>query len=245
MNLNRISIILVEPGTPANIGMVCRAMANFGVSDLRLVNPCQHLHPEAAKLAVFAKDLLGKARLFDSLAAATADLHLTVAATRRQGQLRGELIESVNLPQLLTPLKADAGVGLVFGREDSGLTTAEVAACSCATTIATVAETGSLNLAQAVLALLYELSRPAPAPVRQQDRPAAQGELDALFAQMESVLDRIAFLNPDRPQTVMNPLRRLLTRAHPQPQEVNLLRGIWSQLEQSISNWPDKRRGGN
>lgn len=218
-------------------------MANFGIDDLRLVNPCRHLHPEASKYAVFAKELLGRATTYETLQEALADLHASFATTRRQGRLRGEALESTEVPTVLERLPTHARTGLVFGREDSGLTNAEVALCSHVTTISGCSEQGSLNLAQAVLAMLYEVSRRPGQARGKLDLPTHQ-EYEALFVQMERVLDRIAFLNPNRPETVMIPLRQMLHRSSPSRQEVALLRGICSQIEDSILNWPHKRRGG-
>lgn len=241
----RLSVILVEPRHPGNIGMVCRAMANFGVSDLRLVNPCPHLHPEAHKMAVFAADLLGRARIHESLADALADLEISVATTRRSGRLRGELLDVAQLPERFAALSATGRAGLVFGREDAGLTNAEVALCSHAATIPSTARQGSLNLAQAVLICLYETCRGEFEDGRAPEagERAAQGELTALFAEMEAVLRRIAFLNPARPEAVMNPLRDILRRAGLSVAEAGLLRGLWSQLGWSIRDWRGPRKG--
>ncbi len=241
--LNHVVVVLVEPRTPGNIGMVCRAMANFGARELRLVNPCQYLHPEAHKFAVFASDLLGEARTFPDLASAVADLQLSVAATRRPGRLRGELMNLAEAPGLAAGLPEGGRLGLVFGREDSGLTTEEVALCSHAATIASDPRQGSLNLAQAVVVFLYEFARTAaPSPAQAHDPPARE-EMEAMFAQTEEVLERIAFLNPHCPERVMNPLRRLLNRAAPDKAELSLLRGMWSQIAWSIRDWKGRKRG--
>lgn len=159
-DLSRLAIVLCEPQQPGNIGAVARAMGNFGVGDLRLVDPCLHLHPEARKFAAHASPLLGSARVYASLAEALADLPCTIATTRRGGRLRGELLDSTALPALFDTLPAPARVGLVFGREDCGLSSAQVALCTHAASIATgPAGSGSLNLAQAVVVFLYELAR--------------------------------------------------------------------------------------
>ncbi|KIH76324.1 tRNA/rRNA methyltransferase [Geoalkalibacter ferrihydriticus] len=240
----RIAVVLVEPRHPGNIGMVCRAMANFGVSDLRLVNPCHYLHPEAHKLAVFASDLLGQAQVYASLAEALADLEITVATTRRMGRMRGELLDVSRLPQTFATLSAAGRAGLVFGREDAGLTNAEVALCSHAATIGTSAQGGSLNLAQAVVVCLYETCRSVacatPAP---RQEPASQGEMASLYADMEAVLQRIAFLNPERPEAVTNPLRDIFRRAGLSSAEAGMLRGMWGQLAWSIRDWRGRRKG--
>jgi tRNA/rRNA methyltransferase len=245
LSLPYVAVVLVEPQSPGNIGMVCRAMANFGASDLRLVNPCPHLHPEARKFAVAANHLLGEARLYPDLASALADLQLTVATTRRGGRLRGELLDIAAVPALAAGLPQEGRLGLVFGREDAGLTSEEVALCSYAATVATAAEVGSLNLAQAVLLFLFELSRgrnsvPLPMPAA---APPAQGEMEALFGQMEEILTRIAFLNPRHPEGVMNTLRRILHRAGLDARDLALLRGMWSQIGWSIRDWRGRKRG--
>jgi tRNA/rRNA methyltransferase len=241
-----LAIVLVEPQSPGNIGMVCRAMINFGVSDLRLVNPCAHLHPEAHKLAVGGAPLLGAARLFPTLETALADLTISVAATRRAGRLRGELLPVSEVPALCAAIPEGLRAGFVFGREDAGLTSAEVALCSHAAVIPTNAECGSLNLAQAVLVFLYEHSRsthrPTADPVAEMPR---QGELEELFVQMEEILQRIAFLNPARPEGAMHTLRRIHQRSGLDRRELQLLRGMWSQLAWSIRDWRGRKRGHN
>jgi len=238
-----LSIILVEPQQPGNIGMVCRAMANFGVTDLRLVNPCTYLHPEAKKFAVAASPLLGAATVFPDLPAALADLQVSVATTRRSGRLRGELLDSTELPATLAALPAGTRVGLVFGREDAGLTSAEIACCSHAATVATTSEVGSLNLSQAVLLFLYELARQPVVPAGPAADLPSHAELDGLFRQMDEVLERIAVTNPSRPEAVFTRIRQLTHRAHPDREEVAFLRGIWTQLAESINDWRGKRRG--
>lgn len=242
--LKDLVVILVEPRSPGNIGMVCRAMANFGCSRLRLVNPCQHLHPEARKFAVSASELLGQAEIYSDLASALADRQCAIAATRRPGRLRGELLDLTELPAQLSGYADGSRIGLVFGREDSGLTTDEVALCSHATSISTAAY-GSLNLAQAVIVFLYELSRPSTLPAATAVTPAAQlplGALEPLFGQMQATLERIAYLNPSAPAGVMNSLRRVLQRANLDPRELELLRGMWSQIDWSARNWQGRKR---
>lgn len=245
-SLERVAVILVEPQNPGNIGMVCRAMANFGAGDLRLVNPCAHLHPEARKFAVAASHLLGEAKLYPDLPAAIADLQLSIATTRRGGRLRGDLLDIAELPALQADLPMGGRLGLVFGREDAGLTSAEVALCSHAATVSTAAAVGSLNLAQAVLLFLHELSRaPIDTGRRERSTSPSAAEMEALFGQIEQLLSRIAFLNPDRPEGVMNTLRRLLHRAGLDRREFAILRGMWSQLEWSVNDWRGRKRGGN
>lgn len=240
-------VILCEPQNPGNIGSVARAMANFGSIDLRLVIPCDHLHPDAKKFAVGAVHLLESAQIYPDLAAAVSDLQISIATTRREGELRGTLIESSNIhAQLIDSLATNTRLGLVFGREDSGLTSSELALCSHVATVSTSDEQGSLNLAQAVLLFLYEINRQPGVETMQPDFDhPSQGELNGLFEQMHGVLERIAFLNPSRPEAALHKLRQLTLRANPDRNEVALLRGVWSQLASSINNWRGRRKGNN
>ena len=156
----QICIVLVRPRHPGNVGAVARAMGNFGVTDLRLVDPCAHLHPEAHKFAANASHLLGGASVHPELSAALAGCDLTVATTRRGGRQRGTLLDSTELPRLAEGLPVSGRIALVFGPEDTGLSSAEVALCGHAVAVATSdGGLGSLNLGQAVLLFLYELAR--------------------------------------------------------------------------------------
>src|SRR6266540_6078360 len=123
---DNIAVVLVEPQNPGNIGMVCRAMKNMGLTQLRLVNPCQYDHPEARKFAVWAKDLLQTAQVFSSLQEALVDSHHSVATTRRHGKYRQEIFTPMELVPKILPDLESRKAALVFGREDNGLTTEEV-----------------------------------------------------------------------------------------------------------------------
>lgn len=238
---SRPAIILVEPQHPGNVGMVARAMANFGASELRLVNPCDHLAFDARKFSLHAFPLLEEAKLYPDLASALADLHLSVATTRRSGENRRVPLILSDLPQQLNP--AAGRCGIVFGREDTGLTSAEVALCSLGVTIPTDPAFASLNLAQAVGIVLYELSRESVAiqPPCGAEQPT-NGEMEELFRQMEETLARIAFFKSEPPEIRMNRLRRIYRRANLDLFELNLLRGLWDQLGWSIRDWSGRKK---
>lgn len=237
-------IILVEPQHSGNVGMVARAMANFGARELRLVNPCDHLAGEARKFALHAAPILERAGIYPDLGAALHDLHLSIATTRRSGEHREVPLALTALPERIGRCVADEKVGLVFGREDTGLTNTEVAACTLAATIPTDPDFASLNLAQAVAITLYELSRDAAVAesMAAGERPT-QGELEGLFTQMETILRRIAFLHPVRPDLRMNRLRRIHRKADLDRREFNLLRSLWDQLGWSIRDWAGRKKG--
>lgn len=240
-SLKKLSVILVEPQSPGNIGMVCRAMKNMGLTQLRLVAGCDHLHPEAFKFAVSAKDLLEQAVLFSSLSDALADISTSVATTRRSGKYRQELLSPPQAAQTL--LNSPGSAALVFGREDHGLSTAELSLCSLQATIPSSSEYGSLNLAQAVLIFCYELfGTSAQETASAQRTPASSGEIEPLFTHMERTLLRIGHLNPQNPEHIMRSLRRILFRSELDSREVAILRGIFSQIDWAAGDFSDRKR---
>ena len=235
--MDRISIVLVEPQSPGNVGMVCRAMKNMGLADLRLVKGCRTDHREARKFAVSARDLLDNARLFDSLEEALADREITVATTRRHGKYRNEMFTPREVAQEIRSAIGDNRAALVFGREDNGLTTDELSLCRWNATIPTSEEYGSLNLAQAVLIFCYELFLGIGDNTPDRSRSVASVlEMEMLYGHMENSLLRIGFLNPQNPAHVMRSLRRIFARAGLDSREVAIIRGMMSQIDWAATN---------
>lgn len=222
--------------------MVCRAMKNMGLSNLRLVNPCPIDHPEALMFAVSAKDLLETAEIYPDLQSALADTPLSVATTRRHGKYRQEIFTP---KEIVAKIAADAGTNrasIVFGREDSGLTTQEVSLCRWQATISTSAEYGSLNLAQSVLIFCYEILNGNQVSDRQNIRELAPGEsLESMYTHMEKVLMKIGFLNPENPAHLMMTLRRILSRADLDDREVTIVRGMMSQIDWACGDFRGKK----
>lgn len=237
-----LSIVLVEPQSPGNVGMVCRAMKNFGLCDLRLVNPCPIDHPDALKFAVSAKGMLASAKIFTTLEGALADSPLSVATTRRHGKYRQEIFAPSEIVAKIKGGIPENRAALVFGREDSGLTTGEVALCKWQATIPTD-EFGSLNLAQAVLLFSYELRQGLIEGDFTGDAReiATTAELEPLYAQMESTLLKIGFLKPENPAHLMRTFRRIFSRASLDSREVSVLRGLFSQVDWATGEFSGKK----
>ncbi len=236
---DKITIILVEPQNPGNVGMVCRAMKNMGLSNLRLVKGCSRSHPEARKFAVSAGDLLEKARVFTSLEEALEDQEITVATTRRHGKYRKEIHSPGEISRNILSSVGSNRAALVFGREDSGLTTDELALCRWHATIPSSDEYGSLNLAQAVLIFCYELFLGQGKVVPEEQRNLATvTEMESLYRHMEKTLLGIGFLNPQNPAHLMRTLRRIFARSALDSREATILRGMMSQIDWAASNLP-------
>lgn len=240
---DKVSIVLVEPQSPGNVGMVCRAMKNMGLRELRIVKGCPIDHPEALKFAVSAKDLLETARIFPSLEEALADTELSVATTRRHGKYRQEIYAPGEIVEKIEANLAGNRAAFVFGREDNGLTTDELSLCRWHATIPTSDEYGSLNLAQAVMVFCYELfTGMAMVPAETEARPlAGTADLEELYGQMEQTLLRIGFLNPQNPAHLMRTLRRIFSRAELDKRETAILRGMMTQIDWATERFEGKK----
>lgn len=228
------AVVLVEPQGALNIGSVCRVMMNFGYVDLRLVNPrADHLSREARDMAVKAGKLLPRAGLFSSLAEALADCHLSFGTTRRFGKYREDCLLPGQMHDPLARLHPGQRTALVFGREDSGLTTAELALCRYFITIPTDPELPSMNLAQAVAVCLYELSTFAPGlPPAEPARELADSRtLEDMYSHMRRTLTRAEYLDPQNPDHILRTFRRLFGRAGLDQREVRILHGLWSRID--------------
>ncbi len=234
-NLENICVVLVEPRGPRNVGSVCRAMKNFGLRDLRLVNPkTNHLAHEARQMAVKATDLLEDARIFDSLAESLSDCATAFGTTRRFGKYREDLLHPDAAAEQILPLSSTDPVALVFGREDKGLHTAELDLCQRFITIPTDEALPSMNLAQAVALCLYELRKGQgrlQGAATGRKRLAGVKSMEEMYTHMEDSLTECGFLNPQNPDHIMRAFRRIFGRAGLNEREVRILRGLWSQVE--------------
>ncbi len=246
MNLQNICVILVAPQGPLNIGSVCRAMMNFGISDLRLVTPeADHLSDEARRMAVKAGDLLDNATVYDSLAGALADCRYSMGTTRRFGKYRDNFLHPDQAAQALLPLTDEGKTALVFGREDKGLHTAELDLCQRFITIPTCDELPSMNLAQAVSVCLYETAKAARELEGKSTgrKKFATGEaLEGMYQHMRETLTTIGYLDPQNPDHILHSFRRIFGAAGLNERDVNILHGLWSRIDW-VENELKKSRG--
>jgi len=235
---DRLRFVLVETSRAGNIGAAARAIKTMGFSELVLVSPREEdplHHEEAIAFASGANDVLSKARIVDSLDEALAGCNLTVALTAR---LR-EFSPPLRSPRALAEqLHADTSLrcALVFGSERFGLSNEQVERCNALVSIPVNAEYASLNLAQAVQILAYECRVAAMGEQREamgigfQGEAASAEQVEGLFRHLEQALIEIEFLDPDHPKKLMPRLRRLFSRTGLETEEVNILRGIATQI---------------
>jgi tRNA/rRNA methyltransferase len=243
------AVILVEPQLADNIGMVARAMANFGLDDLRLVAPRDGWPNEKARIAASgANYIIDDATPYPSLADSLGDLTYVVATTARQRPLtKPVLTPDEAVAALRERIEKGQRCGILFGRERNGLETSELANADALVMIPVNPRFASLNLAQAVLLLGYVWMRDSgkgslgrvttfESPISEglnlgDNRLADKKELLGFFDHLESELDRLGFFNPaeKRPSVVQN-LRTMFTRMALTEQEVRTLRGIVATL---------------
>ncbi|MFQ6671955.1 MAG: RNA methyltransferase [Candidatus Tectimicrobiota bacterium] len=244
--LDAFVVVLVEPQGPANVGSVARAMKNMGVRALRLVNPGEWYGPEARKMAMRGRDVLEAATLYEDLAEALSDCGYVVATTRRGGPLRSGGQPPRELARHWLEVAATNRVALVFGPEDRGLSNQELSLCQAVCTIPAEPAFSSLNLAQAVLLVCYEcyLASGAGEPPPAAPSLAPHEELEAMFGQMRTELERIGFLQGSHQDHIMIALRQMFGRAGLTSREVRILRGIFQQMRWYIDEGSHRERTG-
>ena len=229
------AIVLVEPQLGENIGTAARAMANFALSDLRIVNPRDGWPSERARAAASGADfVIDAVRVFDTVAEAVADLNHVYATTARARDVTKPVsIPASAAPDMVARIGAGQQVGVLFGRERWGLNNEEVSLSDQLLTFPANPGFASFNLAQAVLLIGYEWFQAAgrddveAADYRRVQTPAKRSDLFALFEHLEGALDEAGHLYPPekRPAMVRN-LRAMLQRAELSEQEVRSLRGV-------------------
>jgi len=232
--LVNVRIILVGTTHPGNIGAAARAMKNMGITDLMLVNPRYFPHADATARASGAEDVLASARVVDSLSEALDDCTYAAGASARSRSIEWPSMAPRECAARLVQEPAASKVAIVFGPEKSGLRNDDLDRCNALLTIPTDPSFSSLNIAMAVQVICYELRlarTDAPTPADPEAPPATSKELEHFYEHLEDVLTRTGFLDPENPRHLMRRLRRLFTKAEPDKNEINILRGILTAVE--------------
>jgi tRNA/rRNA methyltransferase len=231
LKLDHVAIVLHRPRYPENIGAVARAMRNMGLNSLLLVEPRDFDLEKALKLSTHeAADLVHQAQIFDDLKAALAPFHYVVGTTARLGKHRQIVHLPATMAQKLIPISHKNRIAILFGPEDRGLTNEDIRNCYMLVNIPT-ADFSSLNLAQAVMIIAYELNC-----VQREDaspsapRLATQHELNGMYSQLLDILVRISYLNPENPDYWMDKVRQFLRRLNLRAREVSIIRGLCRQV---------------
>ncbi len=232
MNLDNIAIVLHRPRYPENIGASARTARNMGIKQLIVVEPRDCDLTRVLKMAThFAADLVEAMEVFEDLKTALAPFQYVVGTTARVGGMRSTISSPRKLAEKLVPISQKNRVALVFGTESSGLTNAELRLCHAVVTIPT-AEFTSINLAQAVMVLCYEMflaSRKDTTPFTR--RLATRHELEDMYEHLKETFINISFINPENPDYWMQHIRRFFSRLDMRARDVKMMRGICRQIE--------------
>ena len=237
MSLKNIVIILAGTKHPGNIGSAARAMHNMGLSRLVLAAPRCAVNEESARLAKAGKNILDSAKTFRSLKSALRGIRFLVGTTGKTGGYRSQSYAPRILAARILDHAARQKVGILFGPEDTGLVDEDLRFCQMLIRIPTQHKARSINLAQAVMIVSYELllgsleREPARVP-----KLASLDQVEAMYAQLEEALLEIGFLQPQNARHMMFALRRILGRAGLEAPDVGVLRGIARQI-----GWYSKR----
>jgi tRNA/rRNA methyltransferase len=231
MSLGNVVIILARTKYPGNIGSVARAMFNMGLNELVLAAPQCSINEESHRMARAGKSILDSAKTCRSLRTALRGIRLLVGTTGKSGGYRATACSPRTLVPRILNCAARQKVGILFGPEDTGLTDDDLRLCQLLIRIPTRHKANSINLAQAVMIVSYELllgslkCEPARVP-----RLAALEQIEAMYSQLEKALLDIGFLQPQNAAHMMFALRRMLGKAGLESSEVGILRGIARQI---------------
>lgn len=244
--LHPIRFVLVETSHPGNIGAAARAMKNMALDELVLVRPAQFPHPQASARASGAEDVLTRARVEQSLPAALADCGLVLATTSRERDQYFRVMDVHEAAQAALQASERGPVAVLFGNERAGLSNEELDSAHALLRIPANPAYASLNLAMAVQLVAYEVLRArlarqtpqAAAAFTVEGGPrraplASAGQMQLFYEHLAQVLEEIDFRDRTQKGThLMNRLRRLFQRAEPDENEVNILRGILTAMQQ-------------
>ncbi|MGF1829507.1 tRNA (cytosine(32)/uridine(32)-2'-O)-methyltransferase TrmJ [Photobacterium angustum] len=237
--LDKIRVVLVGTSHPGNIGSAARAMKVMGLTNLVLVDPACEIDSHTIALAAGAADVVENAKIVKTLDEAVADCGFVVGSSARSRTLEWPQLDPRENGIKVVAESNQHPVAILFGRERTGLTNEELQKCHCHVYIPANPEYSSLNLAMAVQTVSYEVrmayldSKKYTGKTEVEEYPRAQ-ELEMFYEHLEKVTRQTRFINKNHPGVVMAKLRRLFTRARPEQQELNILRGILSSVEKTI-----------
>jgi tRNA/rRNA methyltransferase len=245
MNSEDLSIILVEPQGPINIGSVCRVMMNFGFTNLRLVNPTKHYKSLLAKkMALSAFCVLEQAPVFDDLQSALSDIQISFGTTRRFGKYRKDFLTPSGAAKKMHESYQQINCALVLGPEDTGLETKDLDLCQHFITIPTHENYPSMNLSHALSVLLYEISLKSDTGKKFYDpepkKFATGDEIEHMFNHMKKSLVDIDFLDSHNPDHILRTFRRIFGGSGLTPRDIKILRGLMSRID-----WTEAQRRKN
>ncbi len=232
-----IRFVLCETSHPGNIGAAARAIKTMGFSELVLVDPQDFPSAEADARASGAVDVLARARVVSNLQEAVADCGMVYGTSARRRKMRWPELNPRECAQQSLETLSGSPVAIVFGTERSGLSNEQMDLCNALVYIPANPDYSSLNLASAVQLIAYELHFAVgefQAPQTSEFPPATGADMELFYEHLRRVMVSSGFMDPDNPRQLERKLRRLFNRAHPDVNELGILRGVLAAAEKHI-----------
>jgi len=231
VRLDKVAVVLFRPRLAENVGAVARAACNMGLKRLIAVQPQDLDFERMAMMATGpATDLLNRLEVHDDLGEALAPFQYVVGTTARLGGVRNDYFTPREMAEKLVELSVHNDIGLLFGPENFGLTNEELPFCHALVTIPT-ADCSSLNLAQAVMVLAYELFTAVSYKPHFVPRLANSRELESMYTMLQETLLKINFISQQNPEHWMFNVRRLFYRHGLRAREAQVIKGICRQID--------------
>ena len=240
-NFSKLTIILVEPSGPLNVGSVARLCSNFDVEELRIVSPkCDIFSLEAKKMALKGQKFIDQCKIFDNLEKAIFDCDLVLASCGRIDVSKDSFFESSeDIFSWILSFKKINNLAIIFGREDRGLTNSELLLANKTFNIPTSLNNPSLNLSHAVSIVLYELKKSSKRNTNKELEVfnlASSKQIHDSFVEVEKMLLGVGYLLKHTSRAKIRKFKNYILRANTSMHEINVLRGIVHQINWFLNN---------
>jgi len=236
-SLNSVKIVLVGTTHPGNIGAAARAMKNMGIKNLSLVQPKEFPSDVAIYRSKAAKDILEHAQVFNNLEEAIFDCELVIGTSARGRKVPWPILNPKEAAEEVSRSSSHHNIAIIFGREDRGLTNEELGLCNLHVNIPTDPDYSSLNLAQAVQILVYEIRQAILG--EQEDKNywdvelANNDQTELLINHMDELMQQVEFYDVDNPRKLLLRVRRFFKRSRIDVMETNIFRGLFATIQKS------------
>lgn len=231
--LENLTIVLNKPKYSGNVGSVARCLKNMGIGKLMVIGNADLCEEEMKMKATHkASEIVDGIKYFDRIDEALSGFNYIVGTTSRLGSARGPVLTPREMAKNLVAISHNNEIAILFGPEDTGLTTDELRFCHLVVTIPVSEEFKSINLSHAVMILCYEIFLAHVNTLESfTPRLATSAELESMYDHMRDLLMKIGFLNPQNPDYWMMHLRRFFSRINLYSKEVKIIRGICRQID--------------
>ena len=237
-SLNSVKIVLVGTTHPGNIGAAARAMKNMGIKNLSLVQPKEFPSDVAIYRSKAAKDILEHAQVFNNLEEAIFDCELVIGTSARGRKVPWPILNPKEAAEEVSRSSSHHNIAIIFGREDRGLTNEELGLCNLHVNIPTDPDYSSLNLAQAVQILVYEIRQAILD--EQEDKNywdvelANNDQTELLINHMDELMQQVEFYDVDNPRKLLLRVRRFFKRSRIDVMETNIFRGLFATIQKKL-----------